>query len=153
MHNVKKLIVLAIFMAALHNTGMAQTKTGPVLNHMAYYVHDLQKSTDFYTKIIGLKQMPEPFKDGKHTWYKIGNQGQLHLISGAAADVKHDKNTHLCFSVASIEDFIARLEMNGIEYTNWKGDGKTPTKRVDGVLQIYLQDPDGYWLEINNDKI
>jgi len=26
------------------------------------------------------------------------------------------------------------------------------TNRVDGVHQIYLKDPDGYWLEINDAK-
>jgi lactoylglutathione lyase len=24
--------------------------------------------------------------------------------------------------------------------------------RVDGIKQIYLQDPDGYWIEVNDDK-
>tara|TARA_R110000868_G_scaffold1389_10_gene10744 strand:+ start:3320 stop:3502 length:183 start_codon:yes stop_codon:yes gene_type:complete len=26
------------------------------------------------------------------------------------------------------------------------------TKRPDGVKQIYLQDPDGYWIEVNSAK-
>jgi lactoylglutathione lyase len=36
----------------------------------------------------------------------------------------------------------------------WFDSGGQPfkvTKRVDGVLQVYLKDIDGYWLEINND--
>ena len=29
---------------------------------------------------------------------------------------------------------------------------KTPQVRPDKVQQIYLQDPDGYWIEVNDDK-
>ena len=39
-----------------------------------------------------------------------------------------------------------------IKYGNWKGDSKEPQVRPDGIKQVYLQDPDGYWIEINDDK-
>jgi lactoylglutathione lyase len=123
-----------------------------MLNHIALSVVDLKKSTAFYTDIIQAESIPEPFKDGKHTWFRIAEHSQLHLIQAAKEIIAHDKNTHICFSVPSIEDFMARLEKNNINYSNWPGDSKTPTVRADGVKQIYLQDPDGYWVEINNDK-
>lgn len=153
MNKLLILLLLCVMASFVGFGAKAQSKASPVLNHMAFYVYDLEKSTDFYSNVIMLQKIPEPFKDGKHTWYKIAEHGQLHLIGGAEKEVKHDKNTHLCFSVPSLEEFIARLEKFKIDYTNWKGDGKTPTQRVDGVKQIYLQDPDGYWLEINNDKL
>lgn len=65
--------------------------------------------------------------------------------------LKPNKNDHLCFSVPSIEDFIANLDKHKIDYTNWPGTAKEPTVRVDGVKQIYFQDPDGHWIEVNND--
>ncbi|NEU07385.1 VOC family protein [Flavihumibacter sp. R14] len=131
---------------------MAQNDNKPVLNHIAVYVHNLQNSSDFYRNIIGLDTIPEPFKDGKHTWFTMGQAGQLHLISGAPERMEQIKDRHLCFSVPSIEVFINNLEKNKIPFTNWKGDSKLPTVRPDGVKQIYFQDPDGYWIEINNDK-
>lgn len=122
----------------------------PVLNHIALYVTSLGKSTAFYQNIIGLDTIPEPFKDGKHTWFSIG-QGHLHLIEGAKEPVKHPKNTHLCFSVPSLDEFISRLDKAGINYSNWPGTSKSPTVRADGIKQIYFQDPDGYWIEVNDD--
>jgi len=70
---------------------------------------------------------------------------------GASLDRKYEKNDHLCFSVASIDNFIENLSKQNITYTNWPGTAKAPTVRVDGVKQIYFVDPDGHWLEVNDD--
>lgn len=128
----------------------AAQQRGPILNHIALYVVDLQKSTTFYRDIVGIDTIPEPFHDGKHTWFRIAEKSHLHLIQGAKTAIPHDKNTHLCFSIPSVDAFIKVLNKHKIDFTNWAGTGRTPTIRVDGVKQIYLQDPDGYWLEFND---
>lgn len=120
------------------------------LNHIALSVMDLKRSTAFYQDIIGLDTIPEPFHDGKHTWFSIGVKSHLHLIQGAATPLSYPKNTHLCFSVASVDAFTVVLQKNKINYENWAGEASTVTKRVDGVKQIYFKDPDGYWIEIND---
>jgi lactoylglutathione lyase len=122
------------------------------LNHIAIYVHELGQSTDFYENVLMLQKIEEPFKDGRHTWFTLGAAGQLHLIQGADANIPRDKNDHLCFSVKSIDDFIANLNKHKVPYTNWPGTEQAPTVRVDGVKQVYFQDPDGHWIEINDDS-
>ncbi len=150
---MKKLIVCITTIAFLTVAGkVAAQKKAPVLNHVALYVVNLKKSAAFYQNIIQIDTVPEPFHDGKHAWFKVGEYSTLHIIEGAKEPVVQDKSHHMCFSVPSLEDFIARLEKEKIFYTNLKGDGKSPNVRVDGVKQIYLKDPDGYWLEINNEK-
>ena len=124
----------------------------PRLNHIAVYVVDLKISTAFYKDIIGLDTIPEPFHDGRHTWFSVGIKSHLHIISGAKGKTEHEKNSHLCFSVPSVADFIKLLEKNNVEYENWAGQKNTVTNRVDGVKQIYFKDPDGYWIEINDAK-
>lgn len=155
MKNFLRFLFLVLFSLSLH-TAEAQSKaeasSQPIaLNHIAMYVHDLEKSTAFYEDVLQLKQIPEPFKDGLHTWFTLGPAGQLHLIQGAEQNIKRDKNDHMCFSVLSIEDFISNLDKHKVEYTNWPGTAKAPTVRVDGVKQVYFQDPDGHWIEVNND--
>lgn len=130
----------------------AQMQKSPTLNHIALYVLDLGKSTAFYVNVVGLKIIPEPFHDGRHTWFKIGKHSQFHLISGAEAVTVHDKNSHICFRTSSIEKFIDRLNEHKISYENWAGETNKITIRTDGIKQIYFKDPDGYWIEINNDK-
>ena len=131
---------------------MSATAQKASLNHIALYVVDLKTSSSFYHDIIGLDTIPEPFHDGKHTWFSIGIKSHLHLIQGATAPGQHPKNTHLCFSVASVEDFTRLLQKKNIEYENWAGEKGAITTRVDGVKQVYFKDPDGYWLEINDAK-
>lgn len=129
----------------------AQT-TSPRLNHIAFYVTDLKVSTSFYMDVVGLDTIPEPFHDGHHTWFLIGPKSHLHIIAGARVSLPKEKNTHLCFTVPSVTDFISRLTSHHIAYENWAGEKSTITNRVDGVKQIYFQDPDGYWIEINDAK-
>ncbi len=145
-----KFVLLALTLFITMSTSAQKQK--PVLNHIAVYVKDLAISTNFYLNIIQLDTIPEPFHDGKHTWFSIGPKIHLHLIQGAAASTSHDKNNHLCFSVVSVDDFVKRFEKYKIEYENWVGEKYAVTKRVDGVKQIYFKDPDGYWIEINDAK-
>jgi|SRR6218665_378063 len=130
---------------------LAQTNAMPQLNHIAIYVVNLEKSTRFYQEVIGLDTIPEPFHDGRHSWFSIGPKSQLHIISGAAKPTSHDKNAHLCFSVPSIDAFIANLKQHKVEFEDWNGTKNAVTNRVDGVKQLWFRDPDGYWIEINND--
>ena len=143
--------IMSIFYSPGNVSGQT-SKTKAQLNHIAIYVVNLQASSAFYRDIIGLDTIPEPFHDGRHTWFSIGPQSHLHVISGATAPDIHNKNTHLCFSVPSVDDFITTLNKNNIEYETWAGQKKIVQLRVDGVKQIWFKDPDGYWIEINDAK-
>ena len=152
---MKKITVVFLWFAAsaaLQQCFAQGNESKARLNHIALYVVDLKISTAFYRDVIGLDTIPEPFHDGRHTWFGIGVKSHLHIISGAATKTEHIKNTHLCFSVPSVTDFVKRLEKNNVEYEDWPGTKMKITTRVDGVKQIYFKDPDGYWIEINDAK-
>ncbi|RAJ05380.1 lactoylglutathione lyase [Chitinophaga skermanii] len=148
---MKKVFITGLLLWGVMGAKAQEKKPPIMLNHIAMYVHDLKKATDFYINILQFPVADEPFKDGKHTWFDLSPTSRLHLIEGAPTEIKRDKNDHLCFSVASIEDFIKRLEKFKVDYSDWGGKPKAITHRVDGVKQIYFQDPDGHWIEINND--
>lgn len=144
------LLLILLFTSLFISAQMNTAKTKASLNHIALYIVDLKKSTFFYQDIIGLDTIPEPFHDGRHTWFSIGPKSHLHVIQGAATTTFHEKQNHLCFTVPSVDEFIKNLTKNNVEYENLVGEKNTVTKRVDGVKQIYFKDPDGYWIEIND---
>ena len=148
MRKLRFFYLLALLAAADSHRAAAQ---GPTANHIALYVFDLQKSSDFYRDVLQLKQIPEPFKDGKHVWFRTGPHSQLHIIQGGTLQ-EHDINTHLAFSVKDLPKFMAHLDQLHVRYGSWKGEPHQTTARPDGVKQVYLQDPDNLWLEVNDDK-
>lgn len=145
-----KSLLLLLYLVAMTSIVNSQPQR-PVVNHIALHVKDLQKTVAFYQNIIGLDTIPEPFHDGNHTWFSMGS-AQLHLIGKAKEISLQSKQSHICFSVASVEDFTERLKKAGLLYEDVKGQANSITTRADGVKQIYFKDPDGYWLEVNDAK-
>jgi lactoylglutathione lyase len=149
--NLLSILLVQLFLFTFCCKAYCQ-KTRPAINHLAIYVYNLKKSVAFYRNIIQLDTMPNPFNDGKHIFFKLGNRSQLHIIDGAPHVTVHNKYDHLAFKVSSVEKFVAHLNKQGIDYEDWSGKHKLTGRRADGVKQIYFQDPDGYWIEINDDK-
>ena len=150
--NPKKLIsglTISMFLLPVLCFAQSGSDVVPVVDHIAICVKDLKKSTAFYTDVMHLQKVSNPFADTVHQWYSLGNHVKLHAIQGNCAGV-HIKAEHLCFSVTSVAEFAKTLDKLNIPYSNWIGDSKEPTLRKDGVLQLYFQDPDGYWIEINS---
>ena len=137
---------------ALPYVVVAQNTNQPVFNHFALRTTNLKRTADFYERVMQLQVIPNPFKDTVHVWLKIGNGLALHIIQGNYPEVTHDVGIHLCFSVPSIDAFIKHLDAMNISYGNWGGQSKTIQVRTDGVKQIYFKDPDGFWVEVNDDK-
>jgi lactoylglutathione lyase len=146
--------ILSFFiLVATSYSGYSQSsKPRTRINHTAIFVTDLKVTKAFYENIVGLDTIPEPFHDGKHAWYSLGAGVAMHVIQGASEKKSYYKNQHTCFSVASVESFAAVLKKNNISFEDVTGKKNSISSRVDGVKQIWLQDPDGYWLEINDAK-
>ena len=148
---LKSLTLLLLIASA--STVIAQSKAKVRINHTAIFVKDLKTTKAFYEGILGLDTIPEPFHDGKHVWYNMGYPGvAMHVIEGATDKKEYYKNQHTCFSLASVEAFIKILQKNNIQFEDVAGKKNAITTRIDGVKQIWLQDPDGYWIEVNDAK-
>jgi lactoylglutathione lyase len=145
------LFALAALLPAALLVAQSPANQSAEIDHTTVVVRDLQKSADFYEKVLGLEKIPDPFKDGRHIWFRMGPHQQLHVVGGATDVPHHDIDIHLAFRVASLPDFMTRLDRLQVKYRNFKGDGKV-SARPDGVRQVYFQDADGYWIEVNDDK-
>ena len=147
------LMILAM-LGSLHSAQAQTEKKLPKahLNHLAIYVINMQQSARFYQEIFQFDTIPEPFHDNKHAWFSIAPGVALHIIQGAPQPKEYFLNNHMCFSVAKTADYVEKLIQKGIPYYNSKGEKGQITTRIDGVKQVWINDPDGYFIEINDAK-
>ena len=129
-----------------------QNKFGLKKDHDALLVANLEVSLQFYRDILGFKEIYNAGLGEKFKWIKAANDVQIHLIESEEKPEKN-KGVHLAFNTPKLDDFIAFLRNNNVAFENSNGTADTTNTRPDGVLQIYFQDPDGYWIEVNNSKL
>jgi len=112
------------------------------LNHVAILVTDLDRSSRFYTDVLGLKPIPRPDFKFPGAWFQIGADQELHLIAREASpEALPPADRHFALVVDSITDAERLLREKGVEF-------RGPKPRPDGVQQIFLIDPDGYTVEL-----
>ena len=76
---------------------------------------------------------------------------EIHLIQSTSEINELPKSIHMAFSPTNFESFIHNLKKMKLIILNWKGELNTIQERVDGQKrQIWIQDPQGYWIEIND---
>ncbi|WP_404336084.1 VOC family protein [Sphingomonas sp. MMS12-HWE2-04] len=121
------------------------------LDHVAIWVVDQRKSIDFYRAMFGLHEIPAPFPAGGPRWMQLANGVELHIQPGRDAAVMQPRRVHMAIAVASLDPILAQLKARGQGWSDIAGTpGAIQTMRTDGIRQIFLQDPDGYWIEVND---
>jgi lactoylglutathione lyase len=112
------------------------------LNHVALHVADVQKSIYFYGEVLGLEMLPRPTFSFDGAWFRLGQVQELHLIEGRTEKANsHSRGNHFALAVSSIAEIARILEQKNAVFA-------PPKQRPDGVWQIFVQDPDGYYIEI-----
>ncbi len=125
----------------------------PEFDHVTLHVRDLEGSAAFYRDTVGLEQISDPFRDGKHVFFRLSAHTQLHLVPGAKSGMQHDDDVHFALRVQSVASFCTLLERKQIKYVGSNNERGVVTTRPDGIKQIYFQDPDGYWVEVNDSRL
>lgn len=123
---------------------------GLTYNHNALSVKDVNRSAEFYKNVLLLSEITNRTQIEGIRWFSLGEGKELHLVSVLKEPVTINKAVHFALNTNNIDALVKRLSDQKIGYSDWPGKPNTVTIRADGVKQIYLQDPDGYWLEINN---
>ncbi len=119
-------------------------------NHIALSVKKVNESVQFYQKVFQLKEIENTASDSKTRWLSINEGKQLHLIPRPNAEIKINKAVHFALATSNLDSFITHLEKLNIEYSDWVNSPNKDYIRKDGIKQVYFQDPDGYWIEVNN---
>ena len=143
---------LLILLIPFSIIAMAQEKKDFSLsfNHMALSVKDVKVSAEFYTKVLNLEVIPSSLKYDDTRWISMGEGKELHLVSYVAGEIKTNKAIHLALSTTNFDAFVQRLTTMKIEYGDFPGTINKINVRSDGIKQVFFQDPDGYWIEVNS---
>lgn len=139
------LLLTACLWCNIHAWGQIAT-TG--YNHVALAVKDLGVSARFYREVIGLTplEVPDNLK-AIRSWFKVAPGQELHLLAGRVDPVSNnDKNgAHYAITIPNADPVEAFLKKAGLPYHR--------QQRFDGAFQIYITDPDGYVIELNEPKV
>ncbi|PVX45112.1 catechol 2,3-dioxygenase-like lactoylglutathione lyase family enzyme [Flavobacterium sp. 103] len=119
-------------------------------NHVSLSVKDLDSTCDFYKNTLGLQEITNRTKKEGIRWFSLGEGKELHLISTVKEPVTINKAIHLGLTTPNFDSFVNKLDKLKIKYNDWEGNLNKITIRADGIKQIYLQDPNGYWIEVNS---
>jgi len=127
------------------------------LNHYLLVAKNLEKTRDFYQKVLGLEISPErPDFGFPGYWLKIGDDICVHLASQEPNKVrdtfllkKHPKGTtgsgsvdHIAFLAKDPNEVRSRIQAHKVEmHFRSFPDAK--------LFQIFLKDPDDVTIELN----
>ena len=111
------------------------------LLHAGLLITDLERSRQFYSGILGLKEKPRPDFDFPGAWYDLG-QCELHLIVTREplppADARPSRDFHVSFLIEDYEGTKQALQKAGVGFR----EGSS------GLAQIFVRDPDGNLIEL-----
>ena len=122
------------------------------IGHVVLYVADLERSVDFYTKVLGFRVSdvyPDTMMDGGMVFMRCNadHHGVALVGGGEPPDTGSARAGmhHMAFEVATIDEVLkarAWLEEHGVEIVF---EGR---RRAGVQVAVEFRDPDGHWLEI-----
>ena len=112
------------------------------LNHVAIEVRDVARTVDFYRRVLQLESLPRPDFDFPGHWFRLGTTQELHIIGprGHAAQAG-SRGNHFALMIDDAGAWEAKLTREGAHFMPMK-------VRPDGACQLFVQDPDGHWIEL-----
>jgi len=147
-----KKLFLTICFITLTSLCIAQPSFNFKQDHTAILVKDVNVSAKFYGEILGLKEIYNAGLGERFRWFQFTDKVQIHLIQ-SKDDINPVKEVHLAINTDKLDELIEYFHDKNIYFENWPGQPDTTNTRPDNVKQIYIKDPDGYWIEINNNKL
>lgn len=121
-------------------------------DHDALQVKDLSIAAEFYKDILNLEEIPNGGLGDHIRWFQLNDKVQIHLIESRDEVIKN-KGVHMALNTDRLDKFMEFLTSKNVHFENWPGEKGITNARPDGVRQIYFQDPDGYWIEVNDGEL
>lgn len=118
----------------------APAAIGRSMNHVSLSVTDVQRSADFYNRVLGMEIISRPANGGLNMG--LGEESFLGLYPLPNPGSMH----HLCIGVDdyNADALAVRLADHGID----ADVNRDPANRTSGGDQLYFNDPDGILVQL-----
>ncbi|MCR9064250.1 MAG: VOC family protein [Cytophagales bacterium] len=114
------------------------------INHVALIVNNLEETSEFYEKELGLEVIPAFLFDYPTAFFKINDTQQLHLTEW---EDTYSFRGHVCMQVDDISTIFWRMkELGVIDTSPWGKVRQLP----DGPIQMFVRDPSGNLVELSS---
>ncbi len=116
------------------------------LHHVSLAVRDLEQSKQFYSGVLGFKELQRPPFNSKGVWYAVGETQQLHLLEHPQGETLRESGVdtvdgHFAMWVSSYSKTIAALDTASVKY-------EARPDSIAGFSQIYILDLDQNIIEL-----
>jgi catechol 2,3-dioxygenase-like lactoylglutathione lyase family enzyme len=114
------------------------------LDHYALLSSDAERTTRFYTEVVGLSVGFRPELSFPGVWLYVGPDPIIHVIFGKPIPTRETGAVdHLALkATGDVDETLGRLQAHGVAYT------MRHLERT-GVTQVFFRDPDGVGVELN----
>ncbi len=118
----------------------APVAMGRSMNHVSLSVADVNRSADFYSRVLGLEIISRPANGGLNMG--LGSESFLGLYQLNNPGTMH----HLCIGVDNYDAdaLAAKLQEHGLS----ANISRDPANRTSGGDQLYFRDPDGISVQL-----
>ena len=121
------------------------------LQHTTLVVSDFEASMEFYLGVLGLERIDAPFLPENQAFIALGDGLELHVGEVPGVEIRPMEFNHFAITARDFDAFLAHLLREGVTYSDLGGEeARYVQTRGDGVRQTFFQDPDGYWIEVND---
>lgn len=118
------------------------------IDHVTIVVKDLAATRHFYVDVLGMEEVARPNFSFIGQWFQAGAT-LIHTIlefdgSGPAGmgGYSNTRGHHFAFLVDDCAAAGRRIEELGVPFVS------PPKQRPDGAIQLFVNDPDGYLVEL-----
>jgi len=130
------------------------------IEHFLVAADDLDRTADWYCRVLGMKEGPHPDFGFPVKWLYLGEQDIVHITQSgknAGANQKQylgrtSQDTgagtgaldHIAFRATGLQKMMAHLRSLGVQFNERRANGQA-------LYQLFLYDPNGIKIELNYD--
>ena len=130
------------------------------LEHFLLQTADMDKTREWYVKVLGMRVGPSPDFKFPVFWLYLGDKDVVHVTQGGK-DISENRKKyvgqqseaiegsgvidHLAFRATGLRDMMAHLKNLGVDFKQRRVDDQ-------GLYQLFMFDPNGIKIELNYAK-